>query len=134
MYMVTMAARISRRVLSREARNASAAPWNRVWMLAGRPISLCACSIAATAEPSDAFGPRLNESVTAGNWPAWLMTGGVWRSSTVAMLASCTCLVLLPPVAFVPLLAVALSLLFEPAPLGPLRLAALVVVLLPAAT
>ena len=36
-------------------------------------------------------GPRLNESVTAGNWPAWLMTSGVCRSSTGAMLESGTC-------------------------------------------
>ena len=40
MYIVTMAARISSSVLSSEARNASAAPWKRVWMLAGMPISL----------------------------------------------------------------------------------------------
>ena len=42
MYIVTMAARMSSSVLSSEARNASAAPWKRVWMLAGMPISRCA--------------------------------------------------------------------------------------------
>ena len=67
MYIVTTAARISSSVLSSEARNASAAPWKRVWMLAGMPISRCAVSIAVTASPSDAPWPRLNDSVTAGN-------------------------------------------------------------------
>ena len=30
-------------MLSSDARNAAAAPWNVVWMLAGMPISRCAC-------------------------------------------------------------------------------------------
>ena len=59
MYIVTIAARISTSVLSSEARKASAAPWKRVWTLAGMPSwirSRCAASMAATASPSDAPG------------------------------------------------------------------------------
>ena len=67
MYMVTTAARISSSVLDSEARNASAAPWKRVWMPAGRPISCSTASITCTALPSDTPLARLNESVTAGN-------------------------------------------------------------------
>ena len=59
MYIVTIAARISSSVLSSEARNASAAPWKRVWMLAGIPSSCCAASMAATASPSDAPGAEV---------------------------------------------------------------------------
>jgi hypothetical protein len=91
MYIVTTAARINSRVLSSEARNASAAPWNRVWILAGMRISRCARSMALTALPSEAPDPRLNDNVTAGNWPAWLITSRVWRCSTWAMLESGTC-------------------------------------------
>src|ERR1700760_2609367 len=36
------------------------------------PISFCALSIAFVAAPSEAFGARLNEIVTTGNWPWWL--------------------------------------------------------------
>ena len=51
------------------------------------PSSRCAVSIASTASPSDAPGARLNDIVTAGNCPAWLITSGVLRSSMRAMLA-----------------------------------------------
>ena len=85
-----MAASTSSSVLSSDARNAAAAPWNVVWTLAGMPISACACSIAATALPSDAPGARLNDIVTAGNWPAWLITSWVLRSRIVARLDSGT--------------------------------------------
>ncbi len=43
MYTVSTAARISISSLESEARNASAAPWNRAWMLAGMPRSCCDC-------------------------------------------------------------------------------------------
>ncbi|MNN56173.1 hypothetical protein D3C81_1710900 [compost metagenome] len=79
--MVTMAARISSRVLDSEARNASAAPWNWLTMASGRPISCCTCSMAATAAPSETPGARLNDRVTAGNWPMWLTSSAAGRSS-----------------------------------------------------
>ena len=69
MYIVTIAARISQSSLASEARNASAAPWNSICMLAGN------CELAlrrldgldrvAERRP----GARLNEIVAAGNWP-----------------------------------------------------------------
>ncbi|KAG1433957.1 hypothetical protein G6F55_014626 [Rhizopus delemar] len=73
MYMVTTAARISHSVLVSEFWNASAAPWNRVSTPAGKPISASAAMMASTALDSDAPGARLNEMVTAGNWPWWLI-------------------------------------------------------------
>ncbi|MOA02154.1 hypothetical protein D3C78_1215930 [compost metagenome] len=91
MYMVTMAARISHRVLDSEARNASAAPWKRLWMPSGRPIAAWTCSMRATASPSATPGARLNDTVTAGNWPMRLTCSAVARSSTRTRLASGTC-------------------------------------------
>ncbi|MCY1544711.1 hypothetical protein D9M68_806110 [compost metagenome] len=65
--MVTIAARISSRVLDREARKASAAPWNRVCTPPGRPMSCCTRSITATASPRATPAARLNDRVAAGN-------------------------------------------------------------------
>ncbi len=56
-----------------ESRNACAVPWNEPLSACGSPISACALLIAFTASPSEAPGLRLNEIVTAGNWPWWLM-------------------------------------------------------------
>src|ERR1700691_5812003 len=36
-------------------------------------MSFCTLSTALIASPSAAFGPRLNDTVTAGNWPWWLI-------------------------------------------------------------
>src|SRR5499427_4896359 len=91
MYMVTIAARISHRVLSSEAWNASAAPWKLVCTLSGTPISRSAARIAFTASPSDAPGARLKEIVAAGNWPRWLIARGPDFSTTRAMLERRTC-------------------------------------------
>ncbi|MCY1434726.1 hypothetical protein D9M71_507940 [compost metagenome] len=71
MYMVTTAARISSKVLDSEFWNASAAPWKRVCTPTGMPISCCTCSIALTASPRATPCPRLNDIITAGNWPIW---------------------------------------------------------------
>ena len=76
MYIVTIAAMISSSSLASAAWKASAAPWNAVIMLAGRPISFSAFLIASTAAPSEAPGARLNEIVVAGNWPIWLTASG----------------------------------------------------------
>ncbi|MNP74873.1 hypothetical protein D3C76_1718150 [compost metagenome] len=69
MYMVTTAARISSKVLDSDAWKASAAPWKRVCTPMGMPISCWTCSITLTASPSDAPCARLNDIITAGNWP-----------------------------------------------------------------
>ncbi len=90
MYITSTAARISHSVEESEPRKASAAPWKRDSMLAGRPISVSAASIAVTASPSDTPGARLNEIVVAGNWPMWLRSSALGRSSTRAMPASGT--------------------------------------------
>ena len=45
-------------------------------MLAGRPIWCAAVSTACTAAPSETPGATLNDTVTAGNCPWWLMTSG----------------------------------------------------------
>src|SRR5262252_657833 len=45
----------------------------------GSPISRSATRIAVTAWPSAASGARLNESVTEGNCPWWLMASGAER-------------------------------------------------------
>ncbi|MCY1291818.1 hypothetical protein D9M70_410200 [compost metagenome] len=89
--MVTTAARISSRVLDSEAWKAAAAPWKRVWMPSGMPISCCTRSITATASPRATPGARLNDNVTAGNWPIWLIASCAWRSSTLARAESGTC-------------------------------------------
>src|SRR5271167_4499640 len=45
-------------------------------MLRGMPISFCAFSKAVVASPRDAFGARLKEMVTTGNWPWWFTESG----------------------------------------------------------
>ena len=44
--------------------------------VSGNPISCCARWIASTASPSERPGARLNENVTDGNWPSWLIDSG----------------------------------------------------------
>ena len=68
MYMVTIAARMSKGSLASDASKASAAPWKRVMKLLRRPMLFSASRMAVTASPSDAAGARLNEMVAAGNW------------------------------------------------------------------
>ena len=48
---------------------AAAVPWKLARMLGGRPSSRSTSSIARVAWPRDTPGARLNERVTAGNWP-----------------------------------------------------------------
>src|SRR5207245_10037551 len=83
-------ARVRSGAFARDARNARAAPWNPVWMLTGSPISRCTRSMAVTAAPSETPGARLNDTVTAGNWPWWLIASAVARSSIAAMVESGT--------------------------------------------
>src|ERR1700722_6299843 len=45
-------------------------------MLTGRPTSASAFLISSTAVPSEAFGAKLNEIDTDGNWPMWLTASG----------------------------------------------------------
>src|SRR3546814_20154727 len=58
----------------------------------GMFIDACAFWIALTACPSATPGARLNEMVTAGNWPWWLMDKyPVFDVSTVTKLDKGTC-------------------------------------------
>src|ERR1700690_2881714 len=57
-------------------------------MLGGSPTCSLARFTAFTASPSAAPGARLNESVTTGNWPWWLMVIGDALVSTWAKAAS----------------------------------------------
>ncbi|MNV22477.1 hypothetical protein D3C71_1134520 [compost metagenome] len=91
-YITTTAASTSHSVLDSEARNASAAPCRRSSTPVGRPIAARAPSMACTASPSDAPGARLNENVTAGNWPTWLINRCAGRCSMRAMPFNGTCL------------------------------------------
>src|SRR6266436_4896264 len=45
-------------------------------MLGGMAISSLTLFTACTASPNDAFGARLKERVTTGNWPWWLIVIG----------------------------------------------------------
>ncbi|MNN41018.1 hypothetical protein D3C81_1551110 [compost metagenome] len=77
--------------MEREARKASAAPWNSVTIEIGRFSSFSICVILSTAAPRDSPGARLNETVAAGNWPWWLTTSWPVRSLMRAMAPSGTC-------------------------------------------
>ncbi len=67
--------------MARDAWKARAAPWKRASIEAGMPSARREASMASTASPSEVPGVRLNEMVTAGNWPWWLTTRGLGRSS-----------------------------------------------------
>src|SRR5580700_2116135 len=73
MYTVTSAARISNGSLASELVNDAAVPWNPACRLGGMCMSFCTLSTAVMASPSAAFGPRLKDTVMAGNCPWWLM-------------------------------------------------------------
>src|ERR1700691_1240013 len=73
MYTVTSAARISKGSLASELVNDAAVPWNPACRLGGRCMSFCTLSTAVMASPRAAFGPRLKDTVIAGNCPWWLM-------------------------------------------------------------
>src|SRR5215469_205074 len=60
-------------------------------MLAGRRSSLFALFTESMAAPSDACGARLNERVTTGNWPWWLMVSGPDDSAICEKIWSGTC-------------------------------------------
>ena len=46
--------------------------------------------MASTASPSEPPGRRLNESVTAGNWPSWTIVSGAVEVLTLAKALSGT--------------------------------------------
>jgi len=71
-----IAARISSGSLVSDERNSAALPENEVATVSGKLISFVARLMASTAAPSDAPGARLNDSVTAGNWPSCAMVNG----------------------------------------------------------
>src|SRR5262249_57113451 len=76
MYTVMRAARMSSGSLASAAWKAWAVPWKVARIDGGMAISRSAARIASTAWPREARGARLNEKVTAGNWPWWLMASG----------------------------------------------------------
>ena len=53
-----------------------AMPWNRPSTVGGTLSSSRSLWICSTASPSEWPGARLNEIVTDGNWPWWLMVSG----------------------------------------------------------
>ena len=68
--------------MASDAWKACAVPWKLPWMRGGRPSARVAASTAATASPSETPGARLNDSVTAGNCPWWLIESGAVVSVT----------------------------------------------------
>src|SRR5665213_4452627 len=83
-----MAARISNDSLARDDSKACAVPWKLGSMLAGMPSYWVTCWICSTAEPSDAPGAKLKESVTTGNWLWWLIVMGDGTKVPVTKLRS----------------------------------------------
>src|SRR5450631_2936497 len=59
--------------LASEFSKARAVPWKVGSMLPGMLISLVASRMCCTATPSEAPGARLNDTVTTGNCPWWLI-------------------------------------------------------------
>jgi hypothetical protein len=92
---VTSAASTSSGSFVSDDRNAAAVPWKLPCTLGGRRRSRAVRWVAASAAPSAAPGARLNEIVTAGNWPWCVIASGcvaeemraIARSGTAA--ASC---------------------------------------------
>ena len=62
--------------MASEAWKAWAVPVKLPWMVAGRPISCWALSMAVDGVAQRTPGGRLNEIVTEGNWPWWLTDSG----------------------------------------------------------
>src|SRR4029077_10639007 len=63
-------------------------------MLRGRLICCSACSIAVVASPRETPGARLNDRLTTGNWPRWLIASGALRISMRVKAERGTCVVL----------------------------------------
>src|SRR5690348_18020633 len=55
--------------------------WKEPSSVIGVFSSACMSLIRSTASPSATPGARLNESVTAGNWPWWLTVSGDRKST-----------------------------------------------------
>ncbi|MNZ33173.1 hypothetical protein D3C78_505140 [compost metagenome] len=88
MYTATSAARISSGWVASELWKARAAPWNTPMMVDGMPISCCTRSISRTASPSGVPSDRLNDRLTAGSMPLWLICSGPERSGTTCAMAA----------------------------------------------
>ena len=76
---------------SSESWKTCAIPWNEPSTVAGTLSSARSWWICATASLSAAPGARLKDSVTAGNWPWWLMVSGATVSVKRATVLSGTC-------------------------------------------
>src|SRR6187402_1479219 len=59
-----------------ESWNDCAVPWNEVVIVSGSLRLRTALLTPSTALLSDMPGARLNETVTAGTWPRWLIVAG----------------------------------------------------------
>ena len=84
-------------MVTSEAWNACAVPSNCPIRVGGAPRLAFAAVMASTAWLRDAPGARLNDSVTDGKTPWWLMVSGSTLRVTCATADSGTC----PPVALV---------------------------------
>jgi hypothetical protein len=69
MYTVTSAAMINQASFDSEFLNEAAVPWKLACRLAGKCSRSATLSMSVIAVPSDARGPRLNDTVTDGNCP-----------------------------------------------------------------
>src|SRR5215510_9145663 len=59
-----------------ESWNDCAVPWNEVEIVSGSLRLATVFSTPLTASLSDMPGARLNDTVTAGTWPRWLIVAG----------------------------------------------------------
>ena len=71
-------------------------PWNEPAIVGGTSSSPRSRWISATASLSAAPGAKLKDSVTAGNWPWWLMVSGATVLVKRATVLSGTCTPLAP--------------------------------------
>ena len=67
--------------MASDAWKAWAVPWKFPRSVAGKPAWRSAACTAFTASPRATPAARLNDSVTAGNWPWWLTSSGVVRGA-----------------------------------------------------
>src|ERR1700704_4483876 len=83
MKMASSADAIRKGWLASESWNALALPVNVDVRPGGSPSDFSLALIASTAWPRDLLGARLNDRVTAGNWPSWLTVSGADERSRV---------------------------------------------------
>src|SRR6266481_6112325 len=78
-------------VLFSDAPNAWALPWKLVWSESGGGGSVSLAWLPLTAWPIAVPGTRLNEIVTDGNWPWWLITSGAVFTTESTRVDNGTC-------------------------------------------